>query len=210
MEIKEKLVLNECYWFRNDIVASLKRDLIGPYFEDEEIMNEDPVGYYISGILYPRDMGNPAPEEDKEGECSTGSDDDEEELSIGFANKVCPSSMGISFAIDLSKGEEFQVTIESAYYLLKKMGSPTGGRMMYKAEVPIERISKILGHRDVKTTIEYLGLNIDDMSEDLEQYAQYMQDPVEPETVQNINDQIKSGQSGISVRETYWLRPKSL
>lgn len=128
MEIKEKLALNECYWFRNDIVASLKRDLIGPYFEDEEIVNEDPVGYYISGILYPRDMGNPAPEEDKEGECSTGSDDDEEELSIGFANKVCPSSMGISFAIDLDKGEEFQVTIESAYYLLKKMGSPTGGR----------------------------------------------------------------------------------
>jgi hypothetical protein len=92
VEIKEKLALNECYWFRNDIVASLKRDLIGPYFEDEEIMNEDPVGYYISGILYPRDTGNPAPEEDKEGECSTGSDDDEEELSIGFANKVIDES----------------------------------------------------------------------------------------------------------------------
>lgn len=50
----------------SDLFNSLSKDLIGPYLGDEVIKNEDPVGYYISGILYPRDMGNPAPEEDKE------------------------------------------------------------------------------------------------------------------------------------------------
>jgi len=73
----------------------------------------------------------------------------------------------------------------------------TGGRLMYKAGVPIEKISKILGHRDIKTTIEYLGLNIDDMSESLAQYAQYMKNPFEPKMVQNDEGQEIGGQSGI-------------
>lgn len=68
---------------------------------------------------------------------------------------------------------------------------------MSRSKAPIERISKILGHEDIKTTIEYLGLNVDDMSESLEQYAQYMNKPFEPEMVQNRLSQEKSGQSGI-------------
>jgi len=78
---------------------------------------------------------------------------------------------------------------------------------MYKSEVPIEKISKILGHRDIKTTIEYLGLNVDDMSESLEKYAQYMKNPFEPETVHFGLSQEKSGQSGILSQETVWLDP---
>lgn len=84
----------------------------------------------------------------------------------------------------------------------------TGGRLTNKSGVPIERIAKILGHKDIKTTIEYLGLNNDDMSESLAQYAQYMKNPFEPEMVQNELIQEKSGQSGIFAPETVWLNQK--
>jgi hypothetical protein len=73
---------------------------------------------------------------------------------------------------------------------------------MFKAGVPTERIMKILGHKDLKTTIEYIWLNIDDMSDDLKIYHQFLQNPIEPKTVHFEPSQIESGQSGISVHET--------
>lgn len=72
----------------------------------------------------------------------------------------------------------------------------TGGRLMSKSGIPIERISKVLGHRDIKTTIEYLGLNIDDMSESFEQYAQYMKTDFEPQTVHFEPSQEKVDRAG--------------
>ena len=49
----------------------------------------------------------------------------------------------------------------------------TGGRMMWQAGVKLETISAILGHEDTSTTIDYLGLNYDDMSEGMKKLAQY-------------------------------------
>jgi integrase len=49
----------------------------------------------------------------------------------------------------------------------------TCGRVMYLAGVDIATISKVLGHEDIKTTIRYLGLNMDDMSAGMEKYARY-------------------------------------
>ncbi len=45
--------------------------------------------------------------------------------------------------------------------------------MMWKARVKIETISSILGHEDIRTTIDYLGLNLTDMMEGMQAYAQY-------------------------------------
>ena len=39
----------------------------------------------------------------------------------------------------------------------------TFGRTLYRAGIPIETISKLYGHDDVKTTIRYLGIDLDDM-----------------------------------------------
>jgi len=80
----------------------------------------------------------------------------------------------------------------------------TGGRLMYKSRVPIEKISKILGHKDTKTTIEYLGLNMDDQDDAMRKLAQF-QSAVKHRVGQNTG--CESGQSGISVCETYWLEP---
>ena len=44
----------------------------------------------------------------------------------------------------------------------------TFGRTLHKAKAPLVSIMKLLGHDDVKTTIQYLGLNFDDMTEAME------------------------------------------
>jgi len=49
----------------------------------------------------------------------------------------------------------------------------TGGRMLWQAGVKLETIGAILGHENTSTTIDYLGLNLDDMSEGMRKLAQY-------------------------------------
>ena len=49
----------------------------------------------------------------------------------------------------------------------------TGGRMMWKAGVPLEAIKDTLGHESTDHTVTYLGLNIDDQVETMDLYAQY-------------------------------------
>lgn len=73
----------------------------------------------------------------------------------------------------------------------------TCGRMMYRSGVKIEHIVKIFGHEDTRTTIKYLGLDIEDMSNAMRQYAQYQKTSFEPQTVHFEDSQEKSGQSGI-------------
>lgn len=73
----------------------------------------------------------------------------------------------------------------------------TCGRMMYRSGARLEQIARIFGHADTKTTIRYLGLDFEDMSETMANYARYQNTPLVPEMVQNELSQEKSGQSGI-------------
>ena len=50
----------------------------------------------------------------------------------------------------------------------------TFGRELWKAGCPIPTISKILGHSDIKTTIEYLGIDESDMTNALDQFVPKM------------------------------------
>jgi integrase/recombinase XerD len=49
----------------------------------------------------------------------------------------------------------------------------TFGRTCWLAGVPLETIKDLLGHEDTKTTIQYLGINMDDKSEAMGQLAKY-------------------------------------
>jgi integrase len=68
------------------------------------------------------------------------------------------------------------------------------GRLMYQAGVRIEVIAKIFGHSDTKTTISYIGLDLDDMGDALSQYAKFMNCPKKG-TFERSH--INSGPSGI-------------
>jgi integrase len=73
----------------------------------------------------------------------------------------------------------------------------TCGRMMYRSGVRLEKIAKIFGHADTRTTIRYLGLDFEDMDEAMAQYSQYQNSLIVPKMVQYSESQIKSGQGGI-------------
>jgi len=74
----------------------------------------------------------------------------------------------------------------------------TCGRMMYRAGVPLEVIAKIFGHADTRTTVRYLGLDFDDMSSAMEQYARHQKGEFVPGEVQiGIQPERKCGGTGI-------------
>ncbi|MBR1452745.1 MAG: site-specific integrase [Candidatus Methanomethylophilaceae archaeon] len=49
----------------------------------------------------------------------------------------------------------------------------TFGRRLYHAEVPIETISKMLGHESTIETLKYIGICLDDMDDAMLKFAQY-------------------------------------
>lgn len=83
----------------------------------------------------------------------------------------------------------------------------TFGRLLWLAGVPLETIKEILGHEDTKTTILYLGLNMDDKSDAMNKLADFMD---AQKKANSGGASKKSGQSGISAHEMIWLTPDSL
>lgn len=77
----------------------------------------------------------------------------------------------------------------------------TCGRMMFRAEVPIEVIAKILGHSDIRTTLHYLGLDYEDMSSAFLKYSEYQRNTIVPQMVQNELSQEIGGPNGIWTHE---------
>ncbi len=49
----------------------------------------------------------------------------------------------------------------------------TFGRRLFHADVPIETIAKFLGHESIEQTLEYIGVNLDDMDAGMSKLAQY-------------------------------------
>ncbi|MFA6813573.1 MAG: tyrosine-type recombinase/integrase [Bacteroidaceae bacterium] len=43
----------------------------------------------------------------------------------------------------------------------------TFGRNLYHAGIPIETIAALYGHNNIKTTLEYIGINLEDMDDAL-------------------------------------------
>lgn len=117
-----------------------------------------------------------------------------------------------------SKGElrPYQKTAVDEF--LKELGREVGidfsnhdlrrtcGRMMYRAGVRLEVIARIFGHSDTRTTIRYLGLDFEDMSEAMQAYAEYQKGPV-PKMVQIPDSQKKSGRAGIFAHKGDWPSP---
>ena len=53
----------------------------------------------------------------------------------------------------------------------------TCGRMHWQAGTPLETIRKILGHEKVETTLEYIGINFDDMQQAMVRLGEYLRSP---------------------------------
>lgn len=103
----------DSFYEARDLIAEvLRKDLLGPV-EENEIIGESPLSYYLLGKLHPLESpDDPALEERDEG---VDSEADAYESPISQTNSSKPSSMGMSFA--LAPGEQkVMVKVEYALY----------------------------------------------------------------------------------------------
>jgi integrase/recombinase XerD len=59
----------------------------------------------------------------------------------------------------------------------------TFGRTMWKANVPLETIARIMGHESTETTIQYLGIQMMDMQQAMQTVYQYTTQKTQKKTI---------------------------
>ncbi|OBK27439.1 helicase [Mycobacterium asiaticum] len=106
--------LVEQYGFRDDVVEELVKDLVGPAEGADEIITDLPLDRYIAGVLWPADdLLQEAPEPDS-GEAE---EYDSGDSPISQALMRYPTSMGITFSVDLAKASSVQIAVDAAKYV---------------------------------------------------------------------------------------------
>lgn len=116
------------YEFRDQVVEALRADLLGPA-EAAEILTDLPATQYSVGILFPQSTesdtssgGNFSDEENSQEDY----DDHGDDAPVALANLRNPSSMGLTFAVDLMTCSQLEVQVEAAKYIPPSSGN--GGK----------------------------------------------------------------------------------
>lgn len=140
--------LDEFYDFRQGLTEGVRRDLIGPYQESEQI-SDPPLTKYIAGILYPQ-TDRLLSEEIVAEDDNDVIDEDEDfapDPAVALANVRFPASAGLTFSVDTSAVHEVQVQASAARYELIAEPSQLKGRKSESnwrrvpLELPLQTIS---------------------------------------------------------------------
>ena len=105
------------YRFRDSLVAALARDLMGEGCAPEEVIDEPPLDRYIVGVLHPRAEGFLQLERDDPdpADCD-GAGEDRPDPGVSMARMRYPSSVGLTFAVDLTRAGLVHVRACAARY----------------------------------------------------------------------------------------------
>ncbi len=106
--------LAEQYGFRDSIVEELVKDLVGPADGRDEVITDLPLDRYIVGVLWPADDLLQQAAEPDSGEAE---ENDAGDSPISQALMRYPTSMGITFSVDLAKASTVQIAIDAAKYV---------------------------------------------------------------------------------------------
>ena len=118
--------LDSYYDFRERLTKELIRDLRGPASPTEEI-NDRPLDRYIIGILYPQ-TGEPIDGDKDEDQIDEGAETPADPP-VAMANLRYPSSMGMTFGVNVNVAKEIQLSILSARY---EESNPSSGATQKK------------------------------------------------------------------------------
>jgi hypothetical protein len=100
---------------RDDIVSTVERLLLGPVRGRNEVISSPPLDTYLTGILWPKDLSIPEEEDEQLELKADGADEDQpEDQGISLSSIRRPSSLGITFQINISSG--FRVRILGGRY----------------------------------------------------------------------------------------------
>ena len=105
--------LDSYYDFRERLTKELVKDLRGPASPSEEI-DDRPMDRYIVGILYPQ-TGEPI-DGDKDEDQTDEDAETPADPPVAMANLRYPSSMGMTFGVDVKVAKEVELSILCARY----------------------------------------------------------------------------------------------
>ena len=100
---------------RDDLVATLTRELLGPFEGLDEALRQRPTGRYLLGRLAPAGTAVSPEEDEGAADSRTGDDGPDTVYASPMSMAMNPSSIGLSFTVDLGVGE-VEVTAEWGSY----------------------------------------------------------------------------------------------
>ena len=112
--------LAEQYGFRDDLVDELINDLVGPAEGPGEVITDLPLDRYVSGVLWPADD---LLQEAAEPDSGEPEENDAGENPISQALMRYPTSMGITFSVDLARATSVQIAVDAAKYVPSGTGN---------------------------------------------------------------------------------------
>lgn len=107
--------LDSKYAFRTEMVDRLVRDLYGPETIDE-LLDERPLDRYLTGVLWPQsdDAQEDVPED---ADAATGDDDEVLDSPVASSRMTYPSSIGMTFTVDLNVADRVIIHPKAARYV---------------------------------------------------------------------------------------------
>ncbi|MBM0255497.1 helicase-related protein [Micromonospora sp. 4G55] len=110
---------DEHFRFRTDLTERLVLDLFGPAGGTEEILTDEPVNTYLTGVLFPQRGAEDAAEDAAEADIDVAGarldTDEQPDIGVSMANVQSPSTMGLTFAVDRRCGS-LTISVEAAVY----------------------------------------------------------------------------------------------
>ncbi|MFC6076290.1 helicase-related protein [Microbispora bryophytorum] len=105
------------YAFRQELVSRLERDLIGPSGSSSETISDPPITKYAAGILFPQSQDVVADVNALDEEPENKHPGEVPDPAITMANIRYPSSMGLTFSVDIRAADSILVEVEAARYV---------------------------------------------------------------------------------------------
>jgi hypothetical protein len=107
--------LESMYGFRADMVEQLEKDLFGPGGGADEVLEEPPLDRYVVGVLWPAEdelQEEPEPDSAESDEIDSASD-----APVAQSLMRYPSSMGLTFTVDVGSVDTVDIAVTAARYL---------------------------------------------------------------------------------------------
>jgi hypothetical protein len=105
------------YDMRDVALDALRRDLVGPFDGDEEVIHDAPTTRYVAGMLFPVAKDAPAAQSDDHDADDEGGEGVTPDPAVARLASRLPSTCGMTFAVDLGVATVVRFAVTAARYL---------------------------------------------------------------------------------------------
>ncbi|MFC3985607.1 helicase-related protein [Streptosporangium jomthongense] len=160
---------DEHYAFRKELVARLEQDLIGPTGSAGETITDPPITKYAAGILFPQSQDSVAETNALDDEPENKHSGDVPDPAVTMANVRYPSSMGLTFSVDVTVADSILVEVEAARYVPETIVEGRRSRTSRVAKESWRRRNITIEPKSIKVSIA--GSQRVELAENLELFV---------------------------------------